>query len=89
MRASANHNSASSGIKQIEQARKIVPVVSVQNRYSVSDRGAEDVLEYCGRASIGFIPWFPLAAGKLSGTASGLKRAADTLDRLRKPAKAV
>jgi pyridoxine 4-dehydrogenase len=50
-------------VKQIENARKMVPVVTVQNRYSFSDRGAEDVLEYCQRANIGFIPWFPLAAG--------------------------
>jgi pyridoxine 4-dehydrogenase len=67
------------GVKQIEHARKLVPVVSVQNRYSVSDRGSEDVLEYCERASIGFIPWFPLAAGKLSGTASAVQRAAAEL----------
>jgi pyridoxine 4-dehydrogenase len=63
-------------VKQIEHARKIVPVVSVQNRYSLSDRGSEDVLEYCQRAGIGFIPWFPLAAGELSGAAGALQRAA-------------
>ena len=66
-------------VKQIEHARKLVPVVTVQNRYSLSDRGSEDVLEYCERASIGFIPWFPLAAGKLSGTASAVQRAAREL----------
>ncbi|HLK21098.1 MAG TPA: aldo/keto reductase, partial [Bryobacteraceae bacterium] len=54
-------------VQQIQHARKIVPIVSVQNRYSVSDRGSEDVLNYSEREQIGFIPWFPLAAGKLSG----------------------
>lgn len=52
-------------ISQIEHARTIVPIVSVQNRYSLSDRGADDVVDYCEREQIGFIPWFPLAAGKL------------------------
>jgi len=66
-------------VQQIEHARKLVPVVTVQNRYSVADRGAEAVLEYCQRTGIGFIPWFPLAAGKLSGTASAIQRAAAEL----------
>jgi len=66
-------------VKQIEDAGKLVPVVSVQNRYSVSDRGSEDVLKYCQGANIGFIPWFPLAAGKLSGAASAVHRAAAEL----------
>lgn len=66
-------------VKQIENARRMVPVVTVQNRYSFSDRAADDVLDYCQRANIGFIPWFPLAAGKLSGAASALQRAAGEL----------
>jgi pyridoxine 4-dehydrogenase len=53
-------------VEQIAQARTIVPVVSVQNRYSISDRGSEDVLEYCEQEKLGFIPWFPLAAGKMA-----------------------
>jgi aryl-alcohol dehydrogenase-like predicted oxidoreductase len=53
-------------VAQIEHARTVVPIVSVQNRYSLSDRAAEDVLEYCERESIGFIPWFPLGAGELA-----------------------
>lgn len=53
-------------VKQLEHARRVVDVVSVQNRYSLTDRNSEDVLEYCERHRIGFIPWFPLAAGKLS-----------------------
>jgi pyridoxine 4-dehydrogenase len=53
-------------VQQIEDSQKIVRVVSVQNRYSLSDRGSEKVLEYCEQHKIGFIPWFPLAAGRLS-----------------------
>jgi aryl-alcohol dehydrogenase-like predicted oxidoreductase len=57
-------------VKQIQHARTIVPIASVQNRYSISDRGAEDVLKYCEKENLGFIPWFPLAAGKVSGAES-------------------
>jgi len=53
-------------VKQIQQARTMVPIVSVQNRYSLVDRGSEDVLEYCEKEKIGFIPWFPLAAGRVN-----------------------
>ncbi len=53
-------------VQQIQDSQQIVPIVSVQNRYSVSDRGSEKVLEYCEQQKIGFIPWFPLAAGRLS-----------------------
>ncbi len=53
-------------VEQLEQARKVVPIVSVQNRYSLSDRSAETVLEACGRLGIGFLPWYPLAAGELN-----------------------
>lgn len=63
-------------VAQIENARQHVPVVTVQNRYSVLDRGAEDVLEYCERAKIGFIPWFPLGAGQLSATGGKLAKIA-------------
>jgi aryl-alcohol dehydrogenase-like predicted oxidoreductase len=63
-------------VRQIQYAQKIVPVVSVQNRYSISDRKSEDVLEYCEREKIGFIPWFPLAAGQLSGADSLVSRVA-------------
>jgi len=57
-------------VQQIQHARTIVPIVSVQNRYSVTDRGSEDVLEYCEKEKMGFIPWFPLAAGRVSGAES-------------------
>jgi aryl-alcohol dehydrogenase-like predicted oxidoreductase len=53
-----------------------VDVVTVQNRYNLSDRGSEDVLDYCGQHKIGFIPWFPLAAGRLSGPSSPVGQAA-------------
>lgn len=66
-------------VPQIQHARKIVPIVSVQNRYSVSDRGSEDVLIYSERENIGFVPWFPLAAGKLSGEESVIGRVAARL----------
>ncbi|HUB32733.1 MAG TPA: aldo/keto reductase [Bryobacteraceae bacterium] len=67
-------------VPQIEHARTMVPIVTVQNRYSMADRGSEDVLEYCEREEIGFIPWFPLAAGKLSGTDSPVQRVAKELN---------
>ena len=53
-------------VEQIEHARRIVPVASVQNLYNLAQRGADDVLEYCEQAGIGFIPWFPLASGRLA-----------------------
>src|ERR1700693_4311669 len=57
-------------VRQIQHARTIVPIVSVQNRYSIADRGSEDVLKYCEKEKMGFIPWFPLAAGRVSGSES-------------------
>lgn len=57
-------------VEQIERARKWVAIVSVQNRYNLAERGWEDVLEYCHREGIAFIPWYPLQVGKL-GTAGG------------------
>jgi pyridoxine 4-dehydrogenase len=63
-------------VKQIQHARTIVPIVSVQNRYSLADRGSEDVLEYCEKENLGFIPWFPLAVGRLAGADSPISRIA-------------
>jgi len=63
-------------VRQIQRARTIVPIVSIQNRYSVTDRGSEDVLEYCEKEKMGFIPWFPLAAGRVSGSESPVSRIA-------------
>jgi len=53
--------------EHIERARKIVPIVSVQNRYSFADREWDYVVNYCQRTGIAFIPWFPLGAGKVAG----------------------
>jgi pyridoxine 4-dehydrogenase len=53
--------------EHIERARKIVPIVSVQNRYSFADREWDYVVDYCERNGIAFIPWFPLGAGKVAG----------------------
>ncbi len=50
---------------EIEEAQKIVPIVSVQNRYSLADRRHEETLDWCERRGIGFMPWYPMAAGKL------------------------
>ncbi len=66
-------------VRQIQHAQSMVPIVSVQNRYSVTDRGSEDALEYCEREQIGFIPWFPLAAGRLSGARSPINHVAERL----------
>jgi len=66
-------------VAQIQNSQKMVPIVSVQNRYSVTDRGSEDVLKFCESENIGFIPWFPLAAGQLSKAASALNRDAEEL----------
>ena len=52
---------------EIERARKVLPIVSVQNRYNVTDRHWEAEVDCCEREGLGFIPWFPLAAGALEG----------------------
>jgi pyridoxine 4-dehydrogenase len=56
--------------RELATARKIVPIVSVQNRYSLADRHSESVLEACERDGLAFLPWFPLALGRLA-TATG------------------
>src|SRR5271154_6977519 len=66
-------------VPQIQHAQTIVPIVSVQNRYSVTDNGSEAVLEYCEKGNIAFIPWFPLGAGKLTGAESPISRVAARL----------
>jgi len=53
--------------EHIERARKLVPIVSVQNRYSFADREWDYVVDYCESNGIAFIPWFPLAAGRVAG----------------------
>jgi aryl-alcohol dehydrogenase-like predicted oxidoreductase len=54
-------------VEHIERARKIVAIVSVQNRYSFADREWDNVVDYCERNGIAFIPWFPLGAGRVAG----------------------
>ncbi|HYX53257.1 MAG TPA: aldo/keto reductase [Candidatus Limnocylindrales bacterium] len=53
-------------VAEIRAARKILPIVSVQNKYNITDRSYEEVVEYCTKNNIAFIPWFPLAAGELT-----------------------
>jgi pyridoxine 4-dehydrogenase len=62
--------------EHIERARRIVPIVSVQNRYSFADREWDYVVDYCERNAIAFIPWYPLGAGKVAGEV--LDRIAET-----------
>jgi pyridoxine 4-dehydrogenase len=62
--------------EHIERARKIVPIVSIQNRYSFADREWDYVLDYCERNEIAFVPWSPLGSGKVGGTL--LERIAQT-----------
>lgn len=52
--------------EQLARARQIVPIVSVQNRYNLTDRASEDLVDICGRERLAFIPWFPLATGELA-----------------------
>ena len=59
-------------VAEIEAASKVFPVATVQNRYNLADRASEDVLDYCEKRGVGFIPWFPLAAGDLAGPGSAL-----------------
>lgn len=63
-------------VEQIERARRHCPIVSVQNRYNAADREWEEVLDYCERENIGFIPWFPLKTGKLAEQGGPLERIA-------------
>lgn len=64
-------------VADIEAARKVFPVATVQNRYNLTDRGSEAVLEYCEKHGIGFIPWYPLGAGALTRPGSILSQIAE------------
>lgn len=63
-------------VAQLEQARRICPIVSVQNEYNLGDRSSEDVLAACDRLGIAFLPWYPLGAGAVLGRANVRKVAA-------------
>jgi pyridoxine 4-dehydrogenase len=67
-------------LDELSQARGIVEVVTVQNRYNVTDRDSEDVLDECEQAGIGFIPWFPLATGRLAEPGGALDKVARVHD---------
>jgi pyridoxine 4-dehydrogenase len=66
-------------VNEIVAARTVAEIVSVQNLYNLVDHSAEDVLDYCDREGIAFIPWFPLATGKLAAAESPLKGVAHRL----------
>lgn len=66
-------------VPDIERVRKLVPIVSVQNRYNLVDRQYEPVLDYCAREGLAFLPWFPLATGTLARAGSPLARVAEQL----------
>lgn len=72
----ANAGLSEVSVEEIEAARKVFPVATVQNRYNLVDRQSEDVLDYCEKKGIGFIPWFPLAAGNLARPGSVLDEVA-------------
>ncbi|MET1035574.1 MAG: aldo/keto reductase [Arthrobacter sp.] len=66
-------------VEEIEAASRHFTVATVQNRYNLTDRSAEDVLEYCEAHGIGFIPWAPISAGELARAGGPVDRAADRL----------
>jgi pyridoxine 4-dehydrogenase len=63
-------------VELLERAQRIIPIVSVQNRYSLAERSSEDVLEHCEREGIAFLPDFPLAVGRLAEPGGRLARLA-------------
>jgi pyridoxine 4-dehydrogenase len=63
-------------VKEIEQARKTVAIVSVQNLYNLANQQSAAVLDYCTKHNLGFIPWFPLAAGDIAKAGGALDKAA-------------
>jgi pyridoxine 4-dehydrogenase len=63
-------------VEEIRKARKLINVVSVQNLYNLGDRKHEDVVDYCAEEKLGFIPWFPMAAGDLAKEGGVLDSAA-------------
>jgi pyridoxine 4-dehydrogenase len=66
-------------VAEIEAARAITPIATVQNRYNLADRSAESVLDHCEREGVGFIPWFPMATGALVRPRGPLQQIADAL----------
>ena len=68
------------GVGEIEAAREIIDVVSVQNEYNLGNRKHDDVVDFCEASGIGFIPWFPINAGKLADKGGPADEAAKRLD---------
>lgn len=66
-------------VAEITAARRVVPIATVQNLYNLAERKSEDVLDYCTREQLGFIPWFPLATGNLAAPGSPLRSVAERL----------
>ncbi len=66
-------------VEEIEQARAVVDVATVQNRYNLLDRGSDDVLRHCTEQGIGFLPWFPIASGRLAEPGGPVADAAQQL----------
>jgi pyridoxine 4-dehydrogenase len=64
-------------VPEIEAARAITPIATVQNLFNLAERGAEPVLDYCARAGIGFMPWYPMATGRLARPGGPLQQIAD------------
>jgi aryl-alcohol dehydrogenase-like predicted oxidoreductase len=63
-------------VDQVDAARRVVPVATVQNRYNLAERDAEPVLDHCAALGVGFIPWFPLLTGRLAEPGGALAAAA-------------
>ena len=66
-------------VGELERARRVVPIVSVQNRYSLAERSSEDVLEACEREGLAFFPWFPLASGSLARQGGPVEQVAERI----------
>jgi aryl-alcohol dehydrogenase-like predicted oxidoreductase len=67
------------GVADIKAARSVVPIATVQNLYNLANRSAEDVLDYCESEGLGFIPWFPLASGRLAQSGGPVDEVASQL----------
>jgi aryl-alcohol dehydrogenase-like predicted oxidoreductase len=67
------------GVEEIERARIVVDVATVQNRYNLVDRASDDVLRHCTEQGIGFMPWFPIASGRLTEPGGPVAEIADRL----------
>ena len=66
-------------VGELERAHRVVPVVSVQNRYSLAERSSEDVLQACEHEGLAFLPWFPLASGSLTRQGGPVDQVAETI----------